>query len=159
MHQQYLINLNCAEERKRKEEASRHDHLVFLSKRFLPQQYCVQPIFPRLPWHDEMHFSSLSIPYPLCSATHSPLRLRKSFRRLPAQTSHLLAVYLLLLVGGMSNDGTTVLITSPHTCTPACTTHLIAPHPHVTPPPLLHDRISAYSMFHIPGWRPCPLLK
>lgn len=91
-HQQHLINLNCFETNQPAESPR-------FSKRLFPQQYCIQPFFPCLSWRDEMRFSLLSIPYPLCSATHSSLRLRKSFRRLPEQTRHLLAVYLLLLVG------------------------------------------------------------
>lgn len=131
--QQHLIYLNCF-------ETSQPAESLCFSKWLFPQQYCTAPFFPCPFWHDEMHVSLLSIPYPLCSATHCSLRLRKSFWRLPEQTRHLLAVYLLLLVVDEKwqqhcpyHQSTHLHFFQHHTlnCPPA--------HP-----PLLHPLISAY---------------
>lgn len=119
-----LINLNCF-------ETGLLAELSHFSKRPFSQWRCMQPFPPPPPrclsWHDEMRFSLLSIPYPLCSATRSSLsaegRLFGGCQSRPITRWQSICCFW----SGMSNGTTSVLITSPHTCTPPRATHLIAP--------------------------------
>lgn len=147
--QQHLINLNCFEE-------SQLAGSPYFSKRLLPQQYYIPPFFT-------CHFLGMMKCNFSCYLflIHSvpPHTLLTGWGKAfwGCQSKPVIRWQSICCCWwGMSNDSTTVLITSPHTCTPAWTTHLIAPR--FTPPPLLQDRISANALhFWIEAL--CPLLQ
>ena len=112
------------------------------SKWLFPQQYCIQPFFPlSFPvWWNALSAAIYSLSTLFCHTLLSPAeeKLSEAARADPSSVGSLFAV----VGGGMSNGSSAVLITSPHTCTPPCATHLIVPP---VPPPLLQASISAYA--------------
>lgn len=123
-HQQHLINLNCF-------ETSQPAESPHFSKRLVPQQYCIQPFFPLsfLAWWNALFIAI----YPLSTLFRHTLSSPAEEKLFGGCQSRPVICWQSICCCwlGMSNGITTVLITSPHTCTPPCTTHLIAPlHPH-----------------------------
>lgn len=134
--QRHLINPNCF-------ETSQPAESPRFSKRLFLQQYCMQPFFPFSP--GVMKCTFLCYLFLIHSVPpHTPLSgWGKAFGG--CQSKPVIRWQSICCCWwGMSNGSTTVLITSPHTCTSACATHLIAPH---TPTPASGPDICLCSAF------------
>lgn len=120
-HQQRLINLNCF-------ETGLLAELSHFSKRLCPQCCCIQPFFSPLSFLAWWNALFIAI-YPLSALFRHTVSSPAEERLFVGCQSRPITRWQSICCcwSGMSNGITTVLITSAHTCTPPCATHLIAP--------------------------------